>query len=210
MAKKKAKKTAVPWDLNSFSVGLGNETDRACGVLGASMLDVRLEALFLRRLHAFQDELLGFGGPLGTFSGRIKIARALHWISDDVRKDLDTVRDIRNKFAHSPDHRLSFSDQSIAATCRNLRSARAFLAGVEERIADPGPRLSAQVFAGVRDTFAAPRQRFQLAVSFISQHLDDIPADASSYQGGDLCDEVRRLGSATDFRISATATVTDP
>ena len=73
----RSSKRALPRDLNAFSVELNDESDRACGVLGAAILDARLESLYRRRLHIFADKLLAFNGARATFGGRIKVARAL-------------------------------------------------------------------------------------------------------------------------------------
>src|SRR5262245_46733710 len=108
MTKRLAQK---PVDLDKFSERLTSESDRACAVLGAALVDARLEAVFRRRMHAFHDELLGSSRPISAFGARIHLARSLTWISDDARVDLDLIRAIRNDFAHSVDHELSFNDR---------------------------------------------------------------------------------------------------
>src|SRR5690349_20803630 len=45
-------------------------------------------------------ELFGVYGPLGSLKARIDIAFAFGFINEDVRRDLHTVRAIRNCFAH--------------------------------------------------------------------------------------------------------------
>ena len=196
-------------DLDAFSSALDAESDRACGVLGAAMLDARLEALFRRRLHAFTDELLGIGA-LGALSSRSKLARALGWIGEDVYADINTMRDIRNVFAHSADHRLSFAEPSIADRCRNLVIAKEFLDGIGDRVRNPGSRCSAEVFAGQQRMLSAPRKRFQLSVEFVAQYIDELGATSPQTGGIDLSAEVRRLGYDSEPRISGTATVRDP
>ena len=100
------RKPISQFDLNAFSGPFRAESDRACAVLGAALLDARLERLYDRRLRNGKEELLSSNGPLGAFSARIRVARALAWISEDVRYDLDQIRDIRNDFAHNADHEL--------------------------------------------------------------------------------------------------------
>ena len=106
------RKPIPSFDLNAFSGPFRAESDRACAVLGAALLDARLESLYSRRLLCFKNELLS-NGPLSAFSTRIRLARALSWISDDVQYDLNAIRSIRNEFAHNCDHELSFADRSI-------------------------------------------------------------------------------------------------
>jgi DNA-binding MltR family transcriptional regulator len=44
-------------------------------------------------------------GPLASFSARTHVCTALGLITGEVRHDLTILRDIRNKFAHSPQER---------------------------------------------------------------------------------------------------------
>jgi len=61
-------------------------------VLGAALLDARLEAMLRRHLRSFQEELLAADRPLGSFSARIRMASAFALIGDEARADLDTNR----------------------------------------------------------------------------------------------------------------------
>ena len=193
-------------DLDKFSETMHSESDRACARLGAAILDAKLEDLFTKRLRTFQKELTSGTGPISTFSSRIKLANALSWISDPVRKDLDTIRDIRNEFAHNFDHELSFENESISARCKNLTVTQAYLEGYEDAKKRPGQNLSPHVIDEIRRMFEAPRWRFQLASHFIVQYIDDLSASTSTYEGPNLLDEVRNLSA--DFRVKVSASVT--
>ena len=50
-----ARKLKLTWDLNEFSSRFWGESDRACAILGAALLDARLESLFRRRLRCLAD-----------------------------------------------------------------------------------------------------------------------------------------------------------
>ncbi len=63
--------------LDQISANLGSESDRAWGVLGAALLDAKLEVLFRRRLGPNGERLLGKSAPLGSFSSRFRLAHAL-------------------------------------------------------------------------------------------------------------------------------------
>jgi hypothetical protein len=203
-----SKPSTGEFDLDAFSLGLNAETDRACGVLGAALLDARLEAVFRRRLRCFQDELLGRMSPLGSFSARIRAARALGWISDDANVDLDTIRGVRNNFAHSADPSLSFTDQSIADRCLNLRSANAYVNGFDVAATAPGRALSSHAIEAMRSAFISPRQRYQLAVEFLAQYLDALPPNLSDYAGPDLLVELQALSANVKITVAAQASVT--
>jgi hypothetical protein len=202
-----ARKPIPEFDLNAFSGRFRAESDRACAVLGAALLDARIESLFGRRLREYKQELLSSNGPLGTFSARIRVARALAWISDDVRYDLDKVRSIRNEFAHNFDHELSFSTQSIADKCRTLRVAQVLIDANEHAASTSHPNLSAAVIRGMGAVFEAPRQRFEVTVEMLAQHLDELPADSSEYSGPNLREQLWAIESRVDIKVSMTAEV---
>ena len=182
------------FDLNAFSTPFRAETDRACAVLGAALLDARLESLYERRLRDSREELLSSNGPLGAFSARIRVARALAWISEDVRYDLDQIRSIRNEFAHNFDHELSFATQSIADRCRTLRVAKVLIEANEEAASTPHRNLSAAVIRAMGAILHPPRHRFEVTVEMLAQHIDELPGDQSEYNSPDLRDELWALG----------------
>jgi len=168
-----------------------NETDRGCGVLGSALLDARLELLFRRRLRKFHKELLDGMGSLGTFSARIRMACALGWIDEDAADDLNIIRFIRNDFAHSHDHNLSFQNESIESRCKNLRSAQAFIEGFDIATETLGRNLSIETIKGIQKVYTTARWRYQLAVEFITQYLDSLPEENSQYSGPDFLLECR-------------------
>lgn len=191
---------------DAFASRLAAESDRACGVLGAALLDASLEDLFRRSLKHEQDELLGPNGPLGTFSARIRIARSLCWIDDDTANDLNAIRGIRNDFAHSFDHDLSFSTPSIAGRCGHLISAASYLDGISES-ANYNPNFSTAIFESIRAKFSAPRWRFQIAVESISQLLRELVSASAVYEGPSLRSEVFDAAARTRLRVQGTGIV---
>ena len=182
------------FDLDAFSGPFRAESDRACSVLGAALVDERLKQLFDRRLHYSNQALLVHSGALGSFSTRISVARALAWISDDVRFDLDQVRDIRNKFAHNADHELSFADQSIADKCRTFKVAQTLIDAHEALANLPSRRFSSQAIRSMASLFQSPRQRFEITVEMLTQHLEQLGPTKPDYIGPNLKDELWALG----------------
>jgi hypothetical protein len=59
-------------------------------------------------------------GPLGTFAAKIKMGHALGIYPKAIRNELDTIRVIRNAFAHSWEQ-LDFSSEAIVNGCDVLR-----------------------------------------------------------------------------------------
>lgn len=105
-----------------FRKALTVESDRGCALFAAAYLDKALSDLLYLSLvenKKIESELFEGTAPLATFSSRIKLAYYLGKISAGSRSDLDTIRNIRNAFAHKIDL-ISFDTQSIADRCRNL------------------------------------------------------------------------------------------
>ena len=86
---------------------LMEESDRGCVLVAAAILENCLEELF-RNIFTrnkvskkLQDSIFDFNNPLSTFSSKIKLAYSLGHISRQLFEDLETIRKIRNKFAHT-------------------------------------------------------------------------------------------------------------
>ena len=82
------------------------ETDTGIAIVSAAYFDECLKNLFFLGIDNTSksqfDKLVNFGGPLGTFSSRINLAFGFSMISKDTHQSLDSIRKIRNEFAHSP------------------------------------------------------------------------------------------------------------
>ena len=202
-----ARRPIPDFDLTAFSGPFRAESDRACAVLGAALLDARLESLYDRRLRTSKNELLSGNGALSTYSARIRVAHALNWITEDVAFDLNQIRTIRNEFAHNADHELSFGNQSIADKCRTLLVAQVLIDANEYAASIPHRNFSVDVIRAMGAVFHSPRQRFEVTVEMLAQHLDELPGDSSDYNGPSLRDELWALGTRVNVTISATATV---
>jgi DNA-binding MltR family transcriptional regulator len=105
---------------------LRKETDRGCAMIVAAHLDQQLGELLrgcMTRDEEYTKEMSRFfdpDGPLGSFSTRTKLAHYLNLISKQVRQDLDTIRKIRNDFAHKLEFE-DFNTPSVRDRCMNLQ-----------------------------------------------------------------------------------------
>jgi DNA-binding MltR family transcriptional regulator len=105
---------------------LQKESHRGGVLVAGTMLDEYLYKLlktFMINDAKKVKDLLegGTNAPLGSFSSRILMSYCLGLISEDEYHDLDTIRKIRNVFAH----RLldaSFKDEGVKQLCRNLKA----------------------------------------------------------------------------------------
>jgi DNA-binding MltR family transcriptional regulator len=89
-------------------------------------LDAALESMIAKFMvddPEVVDRLLGRTRPLSSLSSRIDLAYCVGLIGPAARTDLNTIRDIRNDFAHLIDG-LSFDDQSVVGRCNNLTAGK--------------------------------------------------------------------------------------
>jgi hypothetical protein len=98
---------------------LTGRNDRLIAVIGGSAVEAALERLLRSVMPNDPQTLLDPKGALSTFSAKIELAYALGLTSNDVRRNADYIRDIRNVFAHrvAP---TSFKTKEVAAVCRLL------------------------------------------------------------------------------------------
>ena len=104
---------------------LTKETPRGCALVAGALLDERLLKLIQARMIARAtankfDSFFESLGPLASFASRTHLVYLLGFITDNVYQDLCVLRDIRNRFAHSPED-IDFNDDKIKTNCAKLR-----------------------------------------------------------------------------------------
>jgi DNA-binding MltR family transcriptional regulator len=99
------------------------ESDRGIVLVYATILDETLKRCIESHL-VNQKDVRKFVNdpyaPLGTFSARITCAFAIGLIPEAEFRELNLIRKIRNRFAHSVD--VSFQSSSIVSYCNQLLS----------------------------------------------------------------------------------------
>lgn len=134
MASKGAKKETLqtlsrqpllPDDLETYMKVISGESDRACALVASSFVEHSLinllRAAFIDLNETEDDDIFSKNGSaLGTFANRIDIAYALGLISKEQTNDLDTIRNIRNVFAHAVKD-ISFKDPLVKAECKQFK-----------------------------------------------------------------------------------------
>lgn len=115
------------------------ESDRGCVLLLASRLETLLEEL--HRTHvtsasspprAFLNGLFATRAPLSTFAAKIQLAYAYGLISRDDFLDLERIRRLRNRAAHS-DEKFALENPQLNEELRKI--------GTPERIEKALPRF---------------------------------------------------------------------
>jgi hypothetical protein len=99
------------------------ESDRGACLLSVSFLEVELENLlraYLLHDKKVWNKIFNGHGSLATFSSKIDMCYLLGIITNEIHKDLDIIRKIRNDFAHS--HlKINFEDNKFKNRCDNLK-----------------------------------------------------------------------------------------
>lgn len=104
------------------------QSDRAAAIVGAAWIEEELEAAirsFLIDDKESVKRLIGKSSPLSNFSAKIDLACLLGMCSRAITKDLHTIREIRNDFAHNilakDNFKLSFKSEHIKDKCMSLK-----------------------------------------------------------------------------------------
>ncbi len=111
-------------DLATFLEELNRETDRGLPLVGAALIDDRLEdtlrSFFVegRSASKILDEA---NAPLGTFSSRAQACYLLGLIDDFEFAEIALIRKVRNEFAHAK-HGTSFKSEKVQGLCSSLKS----------------------------------------------------------------------------------------
>jgi mannitol operon repressor len=111
-------------DTQEFADFLGDfnkESDRGAVLASAAYID----SLLAKTLKAFlidnksaADMVDEYPGALSTFSSRIQACNSMGLISDDEKNECNTIRKVRNSFAHHA--RKSLADKDIESLCSCL------------------------------------------------------------------------------------------
>jgi hypothetical protein len=113
------------------SIGIAKElrgvSDRSAAIVLASMVERDLEQLIVQVLPKKEDEkaiakLQERDGALNSFFGKIHLGYALGLYDEKTRDNLDTIRQIRNAFAHTAQG-ISFETQEIREAVDGLHGS---------------------------------------------------------------------------------------
>ena len=117
--------------------------DRGTAIMATGLLE---DLLTLAIIHKFKKqpsetqatELFTGFGPFATLSAKTRVAFLLGILPPDAKHDINTIRRIRNDFAHviAP---LTFETQDIAIRCRSLKLKALLTDAIDER-AGIGPK----------------------------------------------------------------------
>ena len=113
---------------------LENMPDALAVIRAAAYVDDALKLLLVGQFRASKISLELLRGPIRSFAAKAKLAFALGRVSEDDLQDIDTIRDLRNRCAHT----FNDVDLSTRPFCDLTRSLRAWRFWTEK--ADLGKR----------------------------------------------------------------------
>jgi mannitol operon repressor len=111
-------------DLAKFVEELKLETDRGLPLVGAALIDDRLQETlrsFFCEGRTSSKLLDSANAPLGTFSSRVQACYSLGLIDEREYAEIELIRKVRNEFAHAK-HGTSFRTEKLKGLCSSLRS----------------------------------------------------------------------------------------
>lgn len=111
-------------EVAAFYAELEGESARAAAILVVAQIDQELTKVISRYFPADIDKkiwkkLIGPNAPIGNLGNKCLMAEALGAFGPRTRKTIDTMAQIRNKFAHDTGVR-KFKHQGVLTHCKSL------------------------------------------------------------------------------------------
>jgi hypothetical protein len=171
----------------SLSEGIAQlytESDRSVGIIAGTIVELTLAAALKAYMHPNEkitDPLFLTTGPLGAFGTKIDLGFLIGIYGQDAHRDLVTMKDIRNRFAHSLAVK-DFNSQQVRAWSMNLKLVERHTAQAQGAIGHGGvatsesPRTS-QIWIGTNDrdkTLSDPRERYLLSAQVFCAGLSPV------------------------------------
>jgi DNA-binding MltR family transcriptional regulator len=151
-------------------------SDRALGIIGASLVEIHLTKLIQQAFitetkigdkHTAQEEMFRSSGALGTFSTKINLAYLMGMISAEFFKDLNIMREIRNRFAHYTEIG-SFEHEQVSSRCRNFTLVDKYVIDPDNGVHGDPSALFGYQRSGAAEALKIPKERYVLSAQIFS------------------------------------------
>jgi hypothetical protein len=119
-------------------------------------------------------------GALGTFSSKIGLAYLMGMITEEAFRDLENMKDIRNKFAHHLDVG-SFTVQAIANRCLNFKMVDRYVIDPVNGVPGDSSALFGLAVNGARARLKEPKDRYLLTGQIFDIGLQHATPDAKPW-----------------------------
>ena len=157
---------------------VARESDRGAILVGTAFLSEGLEALIrakfrdkARKIRGITKDFFGPAGPLGSFWTKIRLAYALDLIAAYEYRDLELLRQIRNRFAHQIEA-VGFDDPEVVKLAKRLESPERF-ANREFEKEQKATTLSSRIpdTANCGNIEKCARLRIRVSIGYISGRM---------------------------------------
>lgn len=154
-------------------------SDRAIGIIAASLVEIHLLKLIKQTFitetksngkETTQETMFRSSGPLGSFSSRIQLAYIMGLISAELFKDLTTIKDIRNRFAHYTEMG-SFKVPEISSRCFHLTLVDKYIMDPDNGVYGDPSTIFAYQISGAAQKLKDPKERYILGTQIISMGI---------------------------------------
>jgi hypothetical protein len=119
----------TPDDIAATEEDMLETSDRGAAIIAASMLERCIEAAIIsnlpRRDKKMLDKMSEHDGALSSFYSKVHLGYAMGLYSDKILSELESIRKIRNVFAHSAKN-VTFETAPIAHQCAKLRRRESY------------------------------------------------------------------------------------
>jgi hypothetical protein len=128
-----------------------------------------------------QETLFHTSGPLGAFSTKIRLAYIMGMISSEFYKDLQIMREIRNRFAHNTEIG-SFDVPEISSRCFNFSLVDKYVADTEAGIHGGPTALFLFDTRGAAALLQNAKQRYRLSAHVFSMGIQHATVNPKPYK----------------------------
>jgi DNA-binding MltR family transcriptional regulator len=162
---------------------------RALGIIAASLVEIHLTKLIKQTFitetktgskETVQEWMLRSTGPLGAFAAKIRIAYLMGLISAEFFKDLELMREIRNRFAHHTEMG-GFDVQEISSRCLNFTIVDKYVVDPPNGVhGDPSALFGLQA-PGAKEKLKNPKERYALSAQVFSIGIQHATVNPKPY-----------------------------
>jgi DNA-binding MltR family transcriptional regulator len=151
-------------------------SDRALGIIAASLVEIHLTKLIKQSFipevktgsqETVQERMFQSSGPLGAFSTKIRLAYLMCLISEEFVKNLEIMREIRNRFAHHTEIG-SFDLPEISSRCFNFTIVDKYVVDTSNGIHGDPRAIFGYEKPGAATALKNPKERYVLSAQIFS------------------------------------------
>jgi DNA-binding MltR family transcriptional regulator len=167
-------------------------SDRALGIIAASLVEIHLTKLLKQAFieetrtggkETIEDRMFQSSGPFGSFSAKIRMAYLMGIISEEFFKNLEIMREIRNRFAHYTEMG-SFEIQEISSRCFNFTLVDKYISDQNAGLHGHPSALFLYEKPGAESLLKRPKERYVFSAQIFSMGIQHASVNPKPYKPG--------------------------